>query len=219
MKDIVVMGAGGFGAEAVWVLEELNKNSHGAEEWNIIGYIDDNPVKKDSIFYGYKVLGTPQEAAEEFFGGDIWYYCATGNNFSREETARRLDGLGWHAATLIHPSVIIARNVKIGEGTYIGAGAIICPNAFVGRHVLINTRVTVGHDSVLEDFSQASPGSQINGCCRVGRSANIGSNASLYPGVAVGEGATVGGNSLVVRYVKPRTSVVGVPAVVIRTDS
>jgi sugar O-acyltransferase (sialic acid O-acetyltransferase NeuD family) len=219
MKDIVLMGAGGFGAEAAWVLEDLNKNSHGAEEWNIIGYIDDDPAKKDSIFYGYKVLGTPQEAAEEVFGRNIWYYCAIGNNLTREEKAEMLDGYGWHAATLIHPSVIIARDVKIGEGTYIGAGSIICPNASIGRHVIVNTRVTVGHDSLLEEFSQASPGAQINGFCRVGRSANIGSNASLFPGVAVGEGATVGGNSLVVRYVKPRTSVVGVPAVVLRTDS
>ena len=79
--------------------------------------------------------------------------------------------------------------------------------------MLINTRAAIGHDAVVEDFSQICPGAQINGNCKVGRRALIGSNASIFPGISIGEGATVGGNSQVIRIVKANKTVNGVPAV------
>lgn len=215
MKNIVVMGAGGFGAEAIWVLEDMNKYCDAAEQWNILGYVDDDASKKDKEFYDYRTLGTPSAVAEIYRGQEVWYFCAIGSNSTREGVAKRLDGLGWRPAILIHPSVIMARNTSIGEGTYIGAGSIVCPNAAIGRHIIINVRVAIGHDAVLEDFSQAGPGAQINGFCRLGLGAMVGSNASILPGKSIGMHATVGGNSQVVCTVRPNTTVNGVPAVVI----
>lgn len=215
MKNIVVIGAGGFGAEAIWVLEDMNRLNSKALGWNIIGYVDDDTSKKDKVYYDYKTLGSPEELAVTYEGEEVWYYCAIGNNTTRANIVQRLDNLGWHAAILIHPSVILARNISIGEGTYIGAGSIICPNAVIGKHVLINTRAAIGHDAVVEDFSQICPGAQINGNCKVGRRALIGSNASIFPGISIGEGATVGGNSQVIRIVKANKTVNGVPAVML----
>jgi acetyltransferase-like isoleucine patch superfamily enzyme len=86
----------------------------------------------------------------------------------------------------------------------------------VGNHVIINTHVSVGHDSVLEDYSQICPGARISEGCRIGRQAFLGSNASLTPGVAVGCGAVVGANSHAVRTVPPGVTVVGCPARAVR---
>jgi acetyltransferase-like isoleucine patch superfamily enzyme len=72
--------------------------------------------------------------------------------------------------------------------------------------------VSLGHDSVLEDYSQICPGARISGGCRIGKQAFLGSNASLTPGVAVGYGAVVGANSHAVRTVRPGLTVVGCPA-------
>lgn len=215
MKNIVVVGAGGFGTEAIWVLEEMNRSS--GKVWNILGYVDDDRRKKDQIYYDYRNLGIPEEVAESLKQQEIWYYCAIGDNSVRMKVVERLDNLGWHPAILIHPSVIFARNISIGEGTYIGAGSVICPNAVIGRHVLINTRAAIGHDAVIADFSQICPGGQINGACKVGRGALVGSNASILPGKSVGDGAIVGGNAQVVRSVKPGSTVNGVPAVTLKT--
>lgn len=216
MKKIVIMGAGGFGSEAIWVLEEMNKICMASDPWEILGYVDDDMFKNGKTFYDYITLGSPEKVAERYRDQDLYYYCAIGKNAIRFSVSQRLDSLGWKAATLVHPSVIFARNVSIGEGTYIGAGSVVCPNATIGKHVIINTRVAVGHDSVLGDFSQACPGAQINGFCRIGNNAFIGSNASILPEKSVGENATVGANSQVVRSVKNGSTVNGVPAVIIR---
>ena len=211
------MGAGGFGVEAIWVLEDMNRLRPDTEKWNILGYVDDDTFKKDSMYYDYSTLGSPEKIAEAYKGKDLWYYCAIGNNDVRAAVVERLDKLGWHAGILVHPSAIFARNIAIGEGTYIGPGAIVCPNAVIGKHVLINTRAVIGHDAIIEDFSQLCPGAQINGACRVARGALIGSNASLLPGASVGEWATVGGNSQVIRSVKAGATVYGVPAATLKS--
>lgn len=216
MKNIVIVGAGGYASEAAWVLEEMNKASLDALKWRILGYADKDAATKGQQVYGYKILGTTEEIARQYTGENLWFYCAIGNNLSRAVVTKHLEGLGWQAATLIHPSVIMARKVVIGEGAYIGAGSILCPNSTIGRHVIVNTRVTVGHDSLLADFSQACPGAQINGFCKIGQGAMIGSNSSIHPGKSIGDYAVVGANSQVIRSVKAGSTVNGVPAVLIR---
>jgi sugar O-acyltransferase (sialic acid O-acetyltransferase NeuD family) len=216
MKNIIIVGAGGFGTEAVWVLEEMNRLLSEQERWNILGYVDDDVAKKNLSYYGYQTIGTPEEIATLHDSNELWFFCAIGNNVNKQNVVTRVEQFGWRAACLIHPSVVFAREVSIGEGTYIGAGSVVCPNVFIGKHVLINTRVCVGHNAVLEDFSQLCPGAQINGACRVGRGALIGSNASIMPGKKIGAGAIVGANSQVIRTVKEGLTVNGVPAIILK---
>jgi sugar O-acyltransferase (sialic acid O-acetyltransferase NeuD family) len=210
MRPFVVVGAGGFGKEAIWVAECMNEQLDVAARWEILGYLDDNPDHEGREFYGYRVLGRPGASLRA--GKETWYYCAVGKNAVRERLAARLDELGWRAATLVHPSVIQAKRIEIGMGTYVGAGAILSPNARVGQHVIVNQHASIGHDAVLEDFTQVCPGAQINGACKVLRGALVGSNASIHQGRTVGAYAVVGANSQVVRNVDPKTSVCGVPA-------
>jgi len=208
---LVVMGAGGFGMEAIWVAEEMNRHLSDKNKLNILGYIDDTSGKKGKKFYGYSVLGLPEQIAQEL-KGEIFFHCAIGDNKSRENVVNRLLGFGWRPITLIHPSALIGREVSIGEGSYIGAGTVVAPCAKIGNYVLINCSSGIGHDSVLEDFSQVCPGARVNGLCIVKKHAFIGSNASLHPGITVGTAATVGANSQVIRSVRPNTTVIGVPA-------
>ena len=166
--------------------------------------------------YSYPVhQSTPKEAAARLAGTDIFFICMIGDNRIREEQAHEAEELGWKPVALVHPTVIVARETTIGHGSYIGAGSIISPFAKVGAHVVVNNHVSVGHDSVMEDFSQASPGARISGGCVVGRSAFLGSNATLLPNCNVGESAVVGANSVVLRSVAPLTTVMGVPAKVV----
>lgn len=211
MRNLIIFGGGGFGAEAAWVAEDVNAAA-GQPEWNILGYVDDDPQKHGCEFYGYRVLGTAEQIARQGDCRDTWYYCAVGNNAVRRELAARLDGLGWRAATLIHPSVIRAKNVVVGEGTYVGPLSTLSPNCTVGRHVIVNQRVAIGHDAVVGDFSNLCPGAQINGACRVGKYALIGSNSSIIQGRLVGESAVLGSNSVAIRSVDAGITVLGVPA-------
>jgi sugar O-acyltransferase (sialic acid O-acetyltransferase NeuD family) len=218
-QDLVIVGAGGFAPEGIWVAEETNAANlllGKKPAWNIRGFVDVHPAELQTL-YSYPVLGTPKESAAKLAGTDIFFICMIGDNRIREEQARIAEELGWKPVTLIHPTVIVARETTIGPGSYIGAGSIISPFAKVGAHVVVNNHVSVGHNSVMEDFSQACPGVRISGRCVVGRSAFLGSNATLLPSCKVGESAVVGASSLVLRSVAPFTTVVGVPAKVVST--
>jgi sugar O-acyltransferase (sialic acid O-acetyltransferase NeuD family) len=212
VKQLIIAGMGGFGAEVAWVAEEMNRACQEQPVWKILGYVDDNPQKINPELYGYRVLGRPEEVASQFSDQEIWYCCAIGDNSSREKMAHRLDQSNWRPATLIHPSVVSAKNVSLGHGAYVGALSVIAPNCRIGNHVIINLHVSIGHDARIEDFANICPGAQINGFCVVGHGALVGSNASLVQGREVGENARVCSNSLVVQSVAANKSVIGVPA-------
>ena len=76
MKKIVIIGAGGFGAEAIWALEEMNKLSPLSDHWNILGYVDDNKSKKGKVFYNYPTLGTPGEVDKIYSGNHCLLYTS-----------------------------------------------------------------------------------------------------------------------------------------------
>jgi sugar O-acyltransferase (sialic acid O-acetyltransferase NeuD family) len=211
-KNLIIAGCGGFGAEAIWVAEDMNEQLSDDEKWHIIGYVDDDPRKALQERYGYRVSGAPEEVAAGFKGVETWYFCAIGDNAIRRQMSKRLDGLGWHAATLIHPTAVRAGNVRVGDGTYVGALCILSPNSSLGKHVIVNQHSAIGHDSLIGDYANICPGAKVNGYCRVGEGALVGSNASLMQSCVLGEKAVVGANSFVVHNIPDGVTVMGVPA-------
>ena len=56
MKKIAIFGAGGFGREVAFLIEDINKKNC---QWKIIGFLDN--TKKNEIINDYKVLGGLEE--------------------------------------------------------------------------------------------------------------------------------------------------------------
>lgn len=54
MKDIYIIGAGGFGREVAWLVDRNNKIE---SEWKLKGFIDDNESIWESTENGIPVLG------------------------------------------------------------------------------------------------------------------------------------------------------------------
>ena len=54
MKEIVILGAGDFGKEVAWLIEEINKRN---PTYIILGYLDDDEKKIGQSFNGYECLG------------------------------------------------------------------------------------------------------------------------------------------------------------------
>lgn len=210
-QRLIIVGAGGAGSEAKWVALRMGGPALGVR-WEIVGVVDDNPSLAGSEFEGLPLLGTVAQVLKRTDLGDCQFHCAIGRNLQRERVAELFGQRAWRAATLIDPSAIVAESAAVGEGCYIGPYSVIAPHARVGRHVLVNSHVGVGHHAVIGDFAQLCPGVRVNGGCRVDRGAFLGSNASVHPGLSIGEGASIGANSFVIRSVKPRFSMLGVPA-------
>lgn len=214
-RNLVIIGAGGFAPEGFQAAEDCNAVRTRAGEtidWIIYGCVVFDPSQFPKTIYSYPVLGTTAEAASRLQGLEISFLCMIGDNRIREAQAREAEQFGWKAATLIHSSAVIARQTTIGPGCYVGPFSVIGPYCRIGSHVIINSHVSIGHNAVMDDFSQACPGARINGQSVVGRSALVGSNASLMPGCVLGQASTVGANSFAFENVDDFTTVTGTPA-------
>lgn len=120
-------------------------------------------------------------------------------------------------------------------GAKIGADCNICNHTFIENDVVIGDRVTVKcgvqlWDGItLEDDVFVGPNATFTNdafprskqpfeliLTVVKRGASIGANATILPGIIIGEGAMVGAGAVVTKNVPPRALVVGNPAKVVR---
>lgn len=210
VKPLVIIGAGGAGFEALWVVQRINAMVPQSR-LSVLGWVDDDPSKVE-VMGGIPILGTSDTVSRQYQGRDILFHCAVGSNRHRQRLAELFEARGFEACTLVDPSAVVASTATVSAGCYVGPLSVIAPYAQVGRHVLINSHAGVGHHAIVGDFAQLCPGVRVNGACRIDKGAFIGSNAIVHPGLSVGEGAIVGAGSFVIRSVKPRHSVLGVPA-------
>ena len=94
---------------------------------------------------------------------------------------------------------------------------VVTVDVTLGAHVHLNVAVTVGHDAQVGDFCTLSSHVDICGGATLGEGVFLGSHASVMPKAKVGEWARVGAGSGVLRTVRAKTTVFGVPAVRVAT--
>lgn len=205
MKDIVIIGAGGFGREVAWLIEEINKEQ---ESWKIVGFVDDDTGLQGTIINGYKVIGDIEWLKQQ----NLHAVSAIGNPIVKREIIDRLKGGNIKYPVLIHPSVICSERLIIGEGTLICAGSILTVDIVVGKHVIVNLDSTIGHDTDVGDFVTILPSVNISGSVRIGSCASIGTGAKIINDVSIGECSVIGAGAVVVRNVPANCTAVGVPA-------
>ncbi len=187
MRDLFIVGAGGFGREAIWTVERINAFA-GQKEWNIIGYADDNPKwKKGDNFEGYPILGSVETASKDNPGASV--FVAIGNNEKRADMYKRLRGHDF--PVLIDPKAQISPTTEYRHGTYIAAGAVVQVGAELGKFVLIGANAVVSHDAVIGDFVNIGPGSVIASGVKVGHSVSFYANSATMPWISIGDGASV----------------------------
>ena len=203
---IVVIGAGGFGREVIWTLNDCNKNS---KKYEILGYIDDNSSLHGKKIDNYPVLGGLDWFSEE--NKDVYCIIAIGDSKTRYDIFRKLESKKIKFATIIHPSVISSKFVEIGEGTIIQAGVILTTDIRLGRHVHININSTVGHDSELNDFVTLNPGVHVNGDTILDTGVFVGTGTTMNEKIKIGQWSIIGAGTVLIDDVPEFSLYVGVP--------
>lgn len=209
MKDIVIIGAGGFAREVAWLIEDINKKK---QQWNLLGFIDDNIKLQKKEINGYKVIGTIEDYQK--MSDEIYSVIAIGNGSIRKEIVNKLKNKKF--GVLIHPNILISNTVSIKEGTIICAGNIITVNIAIGKHVILNLASTIGHDVILRDFSTICPGVNLSGNTIVGEESIIGTGAAVIQGVKIDNKSIVGAGSVIIRDIPNNCTVVGNPGKIIK---
>lgn len=133
-------------------------------------------------------------------GTTIWQYCVI------LPGAKIGKGCNICSHCFIENGVLIGNNVTIKCGVQLWDGIEIEDNVFIGPNVTFtNDRYPKSHNR------QFVPERTI-----IKKGASIGANATILPGITIGEGAIIGAGSVVCHDIPPRTISYGVPAKVIR---
>lgn len=109
-------------------------------------------------------------------------------------------------------NTFIEGDVKIGDNVTVKSGVQLWNGTRVGSNVFIGPNATFTND--LYPRSKEYPPNFLE--IRVEDHASIGANATILPGIVIGEYATVGAGAVVTKNVPPNAIVVGNPAKVIR---
>lgn len=103
---------------------------------------------------------------------------------------------------------LIENDVKVGDRVTLKSGVQLWDGICLEDDVFIGPNVTFTNDPFprSRQYPDHFPRTVVK------RGASIGANATILPGLTIGEGAMVGAGSVVTRDVPPRTLVVGNPA-------
>lgn len=209
MKKIVIVGAGGFGREVAWLIEDINKLN---KQWDIVGFVDDNEDIQGTEINGYKVVGN----IEWLKGQELHVVSAIGDPIIKKKIMERLSSSENVYPVLIHPSVICSDKVIFGEGSIICAGNIITVDIEMGKHVIINLDCTIGHNAILGDYTTILPSVNISGFVKTQECVSIGTGSAIIQGVSVGKNTVIGAGSVVVKDLPENCTAVGAPAKAIK---
>jgi acetyltransferase-like isoleucine patch superfamily enzyme len=151
-------------------------------------------------------------------------------------TALVEDGVTLGVNTRVWDGVHIRRNARIGHDCIVGEKTYVAYGVVIGNYVKINAVVYVCAEVEIDDFVMISAhtvftndrfprsgNKELTGLetsdpteetlkCRVRRGVSIGANATIGPGLTLGEFSMVGMGSVVTRDVPPHALVLGNPA-------
>lgn len=212
MKRIVIIGAGDFGKEVAWLIEDINKVK---STYELFGFLDDDKKKIGQVYNGYPCLGPISKLTDLYKEHSVCAVIAMQNvDIRKLIVAKYPEFDNWE--TLIHPSVNFSDTSSIGKGCIICSGSAVSVNTVIGNHCVFNISVTLGHDCTIGNYVSVMSGSCISGHVLVKDNAYLATNCTVVPKMKVGEHAVVGAGSVVLRNVRDNTTVMGVPAKVFK---
>jgi sugar O-acyltransferase (sialic acid O-acetyltransferase NeuD family) len=208
MRDLVIVGTGGFAREVHQLVEDVNAEK---SDWNVLGFIDDDPQRGDDVVHELPVLGTSEWLSEK---EGLCMAIGIGATPTRwrvvSELAQKNPGLVF--PRLIHPLAWVGRRIEMGVGVIVCAGNLLTTDLRIDRHVILNLDCTVGHDCEIQDFVTMAPSVNVSGGVRVGEGCDLGTGSTIIQGIAIGAWTVVGAGAVVVKDLPSNVTAVGIPA-------
>lgn len=182
MKNIIIVGSGGHGAELDDYIQFGNKSGKG-ESYNIIGYLDDNPDNYHRYSFSAPLLGAIKDHE---IRTDCDYLIGIANLKYRRTIVEDYLDKGAKFVTYIHPESFISESAEISGGVVISYHCNIGPNVRIGRFSLVNARASISHDCEIGGFNFIGPNVCFSGFTSVGDENLFGINSATIPGIEIG---------------------------------
>jgi len=203
MRNIIILGAGGAGAEVSFYIEDYNSKVGADQQIRIAGYIDDS--KENWVKYNYKApllsdidSYTPKESEE--------ILIAIMDISLRKKMIKTLLDKNAKIGSFVHHSVVMPGNLDIGEGNIVFPFCILEKHATIGSYNFLTSYCFISHDCVVGDNNFLSVAG-LAGSVKVGSNNYFGLRSTVIPGVEVGNNNVIQAGMIVDKNVKDDTTV------------
>ncbi|MEG1724002.1 MAG: NeuD/PglB/VioB family sugar acetyltransferase [Anaerovoracaceae bacterium] len=206
MKDIIIVGARGYGREIYDFILSLNKIK---KVFSIKGFLDDKIDALDAFFGYAPIISSVEDYRPE---NEDYFICALGGTEARAKYTNLIKKKGGKFVSLIHPTVLLCDNVRLGEGIVISAYCTISSNVTIGDFTIIHPFCDIGHDTLIENNCSIESYCFFGGFSHIGNNVTLHPRSTILPHIVVGDGASVGAGSVVIKNVRAGINVFGMPA-------
>lgn len=207
MSKAIFLGAGGIAIVAADIARR--------QGWDIVGFLDDQPEKRGTLFCGALVLGTFDMLPA--LRNEVRHaVIAFGSCYGRINVAQMALSCGFSLPNLVHPSAIVSPDACIEQGAILMPGTIVNSGTRIGSNTILNTAASVDHECLIGDGVHIGPGARLAGLITVGDATWIGIGSVIRESVRIGANVLVGAGSLVLKDIPDDVLAYGSPARIIR---
>jgi sugar O-acyltransferase (sialic acid O-acetyltransferase NeuD family) len=192
-----IVGAGGLGRETLDALFALGRSA--ADLVLVDDHLAATELHNVRVCRPYEVTGG-------------MFVVAIADPAVRRTLSKRMIGYGLVPTSVVHPSAVVAHDVRPSEGCLILANAFVSTGVRLAAHAQVLYNATVGHDSLVDEFVTLLPGATVSGNVTLNADVTVGCNASVLPTLTIGPRTVVGAGAVVTRNQSADRVVVGVPA-------
>ncbi|MDP8231384.1 MAG: hypothetical protein P9L91_01810 [Candidatus Zophobacter franzmannii] len=176
MKKILILG--GLGNGSVIANAIVDAQMRGSKEWEFVGYLNDREIGE---IQGYPVLGKVCEASDYAKKG--YYFINTilriDGQKERIDLFEKLSIPDESLATFIHPLSYVTPNVIREPGSVVMPYVAISSGAILKKGVLLNVSCTIGHDTILGEYTHVAAQACIGAYLKIGSGVHIGLNSTI----------------------------------------
>lgn len=205
MKNLIIIGAGGFALEVIDLIESINLVK---ETYKIIGLLDDE--KKDFILETYNVIGKVSDYKK--FPKHS-FVIAIADPKVRESIYLKLKLDDIRTPNLIHPKTEIS-NYTILQDDYaiiINYLTQVSSGVKIEKAVIIDSKSYIGHETILNSFVTIYPNVTISGKSVINDKTEIGLGSNIIQGISIGSNSFIGAGSTVINNIKENVVAIGTP--------
>jgi len=211
-NDIIILTAGENGR----LVSSLIKNSRVSNQYNVIGYLDDDVDKIGRTLNGEVVLGSMNEW-ENFFDVHFTspFVSSPKLNHLKHQIVNRLKIPFVKFENIIASDIKIPSTFKMNKANLILSGSEFQENIRIGSHIYISNNTVICSETEINNYVNISNSASIQGGVKIEEGAYIGANSSIIGYTKIGKWSIIGMGSVVLNDVGDFEIVAGNPARVI----
>jgi sugar O-acyltransferase (sialic acid O-acetyltransferase NeuD family) len=213
MKDLYIIGAGGFTIEILFLIDRFYKNY-----WNNIYIIDDDIGKIGTKVRGVDVVSNINDfvvkcISEKDIENDV--IIVINNPKIRSCIVEKFleEKIKINFPNLMDETFIFDKEYStIGKGNIIMDFVGITGNVNIGDFNIIGARTGIGHDSSIGDFNTFSPRVSVSGNVTIGNGNTFGLNSAILQNKTLGDNNDIWSYTMILKNIKNNCTYFGMPA-------